>query len=194
MAKPTRDKDGKFTGSIGDGKDKVPTPAPVAAGSSIAAPQDKTVDPAGMLAKLREHVPMTRPLGNAENAILVPQLRGQKVTLPKGAVFSSTRPQGGGILARRQDVTIHNMQAGYVDVYGVLGKGKGYVVLPKLTWVGANSYWMDVQVTPQVADALGIELNLPNLEHLNENEATRLDVEPSFDRGYTDEWLPSPRD
>jgi hypothetical protein len=103
--------------------------------------------------------------------------------VPKGTVFRSTRPKGGGTLTRAQTVKIHSVNHGYIDTVNALGNGRGFVVLPTLTWVGANSYWMDVQITPALAVENGWDLVLPDLDD------AVLDVVPSFDAGYTDAWV-----
>ena len=60
-------------------------------------------------------------------------------------------------------------------------------MLPSICWAGSGGYWQYAQVTPALCAANGIDMPaIP--QDLRDYYGTRLDVEPSYDEGYTDQW------
>lgn len=97
-----------------------------------------------------------------ESKIENPLHRGQRITLPKGTVVRSANPRHAyhRVLARPQEVVVHSVFPGYIDTSG-WEREKGKVLLPSISWAGTKGYWQDVQVTPELAEELGVELVLP---------------------------------
>ena len=121
------------------------------------------------------------------NSITNPFNKGDSVVIPKGTIIHSTHPQQKKRAAgRKQTITVYHASNGWVETdryYGDLGMVK----LPTVTWPGAGGYWCDVQLTPELAKANGIDVpELPGQS--GEINHTRLDVIPSYDDGYTDRW------
>lgn len=114
--------------------------------------------------------------------------KGVTVVIPKGTVIRTTHPSDGPVKVskRTHTVKVHHVNWGYI---GRDARDEGRVYYPTITWAGAGGYWCDVQVTPELAAANGVEL--PELPVPDENgrvDNWRLEVIPSYDDGYTDRW------
>ncbi|TXH10720.1 MAG: hypothetical protein E6R04_04475 [Spirochaetes bacterium] len=112
--------------------------------------------------------------------------KGDAVTIPAGTVISSTHPQRRWSVSKRaQTITVHHTIDTYVSVE--LHGNRGMVKFGTVTWPGAGGYWRDVQVTPELLAANGMELpELPGQD--GTIRGYHLDVIPSFDEGYTNRW------
>lgn len=122
------------------------------------------------------------------SSIINPIHATQVINLPAGTLVRSTNPhrKGPRALSKAQSVTVRIVSDGWVDCSNYHKRGSGYVVLPTITWPGAGGYWQDAQVTPDLLEANSLPaLVMPELES---RERLHLDVEPSFDRGYTSQW------
>ena len=124
---------------------------------------------------------MTR---RSSNSIDNPIRRGTTVRIPAGTLVRSMNPKHKAprVTKRATTVTVHHASPGYIDHYGDRGLGAGLVVLPTITWPGEAGYWQDVQVTPELCEALG--LPVPALPDLTPYELGRLDTIPSYGPGY----------
>lgn len=119
-----------------------------------------------------------------QNTIAAPFHRRQRVLIPAGTPLRSTHPSRDGVYLskRAQTVTVHHTSDGHVDLWDDRENGRGYVVLPQVTWAGAGGYWVDAKVTPEFCEANGIEM--PPLPDLDPFQQGRLDVEPAYGEGY----------
>lgn len=115
-------------------------------------------------------------------------VRGMKVVIPKGTVIRTTHPSQGPfrVAGRTQTVSLHMASPGWIDrEYD----NEGGVIFPYITWAGAGGYWCDVQVTPELAAANGVELPaLPVPDEDGNIEHHHLAVTPSYEDGYTNRW------
>lgn len=126
----------------------------------------------------------------SRNVITSPFHKGQLVAIPAGTLVRSMNPRHKSkrVTKRDQVITVHHTFDGAVDLWNDHKRGRGLVLLPSVSWPGSGGYWQDVQVTAALLEANNLApLTLPDLD---EYERGMLDVEPSFDGGYTDEWKP----
>lgn len=125
----------------------------------------------------------------SQNEIPNPFRRGQQITVPKGTPVRSTDPRHGGrrITGRTQTVTVFAHSPGWVDVWGDHGCGRGFVLLPTVTWPGSSGYWQSVAVTPELCAVNGIEP--PMLPEARAFDGYALDVEPCYGIGYDNRSL-----
>lgn len=124
------------------------------------------------------------------NLIENPFHDGQEVWIPEGTAFTSTHPSkvGPQVTKRGYYVTVRMARAGHVDLWNDAGRGRGYVMLPQVTWAGSGGYWMDVKVTPEFCEANNVEM--PPLPNLDPFQRDRLDVEPAYGQGYDNRIQP----
>lgn len=80
------------------------------------------------------------------------------------------------------NVKVHHTSNGWVDLWNDHKKGCGYVILPTLTWPGTGGYWCSVKITPELCEALGIEV--PALPELDRIDRDGLDTGPQYGAGY----------
>lgn len=120
--------------------------------------------------------------------VVNPVKRGSKLTVPAGTVVHSTNPSKRQyVLKRAQTVLVHHAPDGWIDTVNHFGQGDGYVSLPTISWAGTGGYWCDVQVTPEVAAANGLEL--PTLPGQGGKVGwVGIDVIPSYEDGYCNRW------
>lgn len=115
-------------------------------------------------------------------------VRGRKVTIPAGTIIRTTHPQNGPVRVAKKThtVTLHMAADGWIDrAHGSEGK----VIFPTISWAGAGGYWCDVQVTPELAAANGIELpDLPQPDEDGRIGMHRMVVAPTYEDGYTNRW------
>lgn len=120
--------------------------------------------------------------------IVNPIRKGDLVTIPAGTLTRSMNPRHDRLLVAKttRQVIVSNVTTGWVDSANIRGEGRGYVVLPTLTWPGSGGYWQTAQVTPDLLKANTTRvLARPDL---SAHEEHNLDVIPSTDPGYTDQW------
>ena len=113
------------------------------------------------------------------SSIKNPIRRGQTITIPAGTPFTTTHPQRDGVqvTGRRQQITVHSVNDGYVQRWDDRDMPRGTVHLPEVIWPGTGGYWKHVQVTPELLAAN----DLPALE------LPVLDKHARFDLGLSDE-------
>lgn len=119
-----------------------------------------------------------------DNAIANPFARGQRILIPAGTPLRSTHPRRDGVYysKRAQHITVHTSSVGYIDLWNDAKRGRGFVNLPSVTWVGTGSYWIDAKVTPELCKANGVET--PALPQFSDYEQRDLDVLPGYGPGY----------
>jgi hypothetical protein len=139
-----------------------------------------------------ETMPDLRPFyaaGRTDTRIANPLTRLASILIPAGTPIRSTNPRQMLRISQR-DTRINSRTSpimgsfGHVDVWGDRRQGRGFVVLPVLTYVGAGGYYQDVQVTPELCAANGIEA--PVLPQFTDYEQAQLDTVPDFGPGYDD--------
>jgi hypothetical protein len=121
------------------------------------------------------------PKSYVSNTITNPARQGTTFLIPKGTPLRSTRPGHQSYLAKRTyTVTLRSVGDGYVDTLGDHAQGRGFILLPYVTWAGTAGYWVDAKLTPELAEANGLTLTLPayEAEHLD-----RFDKVPTFGAG-----------
>lgn len=118
------------------------------------------------------------------NVIVSPFARGQEVVIPAGTPLRSTHPRKDGVYysKRAQTVTVHHTSPGYVDLWNDHKNGRGFVLLPTLTWPGTGGYWVDVKVTPELCKINSVDV--PVLPKHDEYDRDRLDTVPAYGTGY----------
>jgi hypothetical protein len=115
-----------------------------------------------------------------DNRIENPVEQWSTVTLPKGTMVrqhGKTRALG-----RAVHVTVHSAGPGWVDTYDDRGYGRGFVILPYITYAGSGGYWVDVPLTPELCEALHVPV--PALPVVPEEALDRLDTIPAYGPGY----------
>lgn len=127
-------------------------------------------------------------------SVVNPVTKGESITLPAGTVVHSTNPSKPSyVLRRAQTVKVAMVTDGWIDTLHTSREGRGFVQLPQVTWVGTGHYWCDAQVTPALVEANGKVLpDLPGQDGVIDGHY-RLDVAPSYEKGYCNLWE-APRD
>lgn len=99
--------------------------------------------------------------------------------LPKGTVY---RHRGiRRVSVRRSKVIVRSATHGWVDTVNNYKQGSGFVCLPEISWAGAQGYWSDLKITPEMCERLGI--TPPSIPELSE-QWYHLDVIPAYGAGY----------
>lgn len=106
---------------------------------------------------------------------------GDMITVPFGAYVRQNAHEEGRISRRSVKVEVVETTDGYVDVWGKEGQGKGFIILPTVSWKGdgARVYW--TKVTPELLGIAQAQMfYVPRLEL----RGRRLDYPPSCGPGY----------
>ena len=88
-----------------------------------------------------------------------------------------TGPKRNKTAGRTYKITAQRITQGWIDTHNDHKHGRGYVILPTITWAGEVGYWHDVQVTEALCAAN--DASMPTLPDLNMD---RLDTIPAHPR------------
>lgn len=121
--------------------------------------------------------PATRTIRNTIKSTIHP---GDQIVIPFGSWVWDSDTEG-HVSKKSVRVTAVSTEDGYVDVFNTHGNGKGFVILPQVSWIGDGGRTKTTKVTPEFcAISEVLTPRLPRFELRRRN----LDYVPVYGPGY----------